>query len=141
MRVRWAPLLALLLSLGFFGFLVSLWLDQATPLERHYLLDYARQQFGIGRIPLITPKDSMPLPWLRDSLYGGQDIQHLLLWQILAGIAVAFFLLFLARQYESARLEEQANGKVIRGPRLVSHRQFNFRTIFKRKGAFYIETR
>lgn len=140
MRTTWTPLLALMLSLGFFGLLVGQWMDQATPLERHYLLDYARQQAGI-RTPMFTPKDSMPLPWLRDVLYGGKDIQHLLWWQIAASIAVAFVLLFLARQYEAQRLTQQTNGWVIRGPRLVTHRQFNFRTIFKRKGAFYIETK
>lgn len=139
MRIRWAPIAALLLSLCLFGCSVKVWMGRATPLERENLVDYARQQFGMSRIPGISPKTPLPLSWMRETLYGGKDIQLVLFWPLVVSGIGTFALLLLARAHESRQEDQELNGKVLRGPRLVTHWQFNLRTLFKRKGAFYIE--
>ena len=66
----------------------------------------------------------------------------MVLWLQIACGAVVFVSLVIGAAYldQSAQLETW-NGRVLRGPRIVSRWRWNLRTRGKRKNAFYLETR
>jgi hypothetical protein len=136
-----APLLALLATLAAAIGSMRLWWLQAPINETRYLIDYCASHSTFPAIRLwryrIEEVQHLPIMALPD-VYDGRPLYQVILWPLIATVAVGMCSLVLAAIFSSGVKKQD---KVIRGPRLVSHRQFNLRTIFKRRGAFYIETR
>lgn len=121
---------------------MRLWWLNAPRMESRYLWDYVRLTIAMPRIPFwpyrLETVQHLPITALPEAVYGGRPLCVVLLWPLIATITVGIVGLFLSVIFGDAGGQQD---RVIRGPRLVTHRQFNFRTIFKRKGAFYIETK
>lgn len=162
---RWRPLAAIMLALSIFGYSVKLWHDRAPLLQREYLWTYAR--LSLPEMPLwktftvIKRGETLALPsdsgtftreqaylvrpafhhWLRDTIYEGRALPEVLLIPIVVSATAFCLLLFCALAWDRSANRASRDGRLIRGPRLVSHWRWNLRTLFKRKSAFYIETR
>jgi len=77
--------------------------------------------------------------WLRDNVYAGQPIWRVLRWP-LAGAGVVLLLLFPIGAWLEDRINREArDGRLIRGPQIVSHWRWNLRTWGKARN-FYVET-
>jgi hypothetical protein len=79
--------------------------------------------------------------WLQVNVYDGASLPMVLWWPITAGAIVLFGLLIGAVYLDQCARSEIWNGRVLRGPRIVSRWRWNLRTFGKRKNAFYLETR
>lgn len=138
-----APFLALLITVAAAIGSMRLWWLSAPINQTRYLLDYCRLTFHIPSSTFwpyrIEAVQHIPIAALPEAVYDGLPLYQVLLWPLIATVTAGMLGMFIA-----SLLAGDPNGKqdrVIRGPRLVTSRQFNLRTIFKRKGAFYIETR
>lgn len=136
-----APLLALLATLAAAIGSMRLWWLQAPRMESRYLLDYLRFTLHVPSHPLwpyrIETVQHLPITVLPDAVYSGRPLYQVILWPLVTTGIVGLASFVLAAMLSGPKNPD----KVIRGPRLVSHWQFNLRTLFRRKGAFYIETR
>jgi hypothetical protein len=119
---------------------MRLWWLHVPRMESRYLLDYCRYTVGMPsyhlwpyRIEVVQHLSPTVLP---DAVYGGRPLYMVLLWPLLGTVIVGLSGLIVAAMMSPGPNQQD---RVIRGPRLVSRWQFNLRTLFKRKGAFYVE--
>jgi hypothetical protein len=138
-----APFFALSITLGAFVGAMRLWWVSAPVNETRYMWDYCRFTLGIPSNKLwpyrIEAVQHLPITALSDAVYGGRPLYQVLIWPLVATMIAGVIGLFLASLLSGGPNSSQ--DRVIRGPKLVTSRQFNLRTIFQRKGAFYIETK
>jgi hypothetical protein len=132
--------IALLCTLAAAAGSVRLWWLHAPRLEQRYIADYCRFTVGMpsfGFWPYrIETVQHLPITALPDAVFGGRPLYQVLLWPLVATAIVGLISVFIA-----ATLSTDGSGvRVIRGPMLMSRWAFNRRTLFNRKGAFYIET-
>lgn len=161
----WRIWLAMALGLASFTFFTHLWKQRAPLLQGEYVTDYIRLSLpavpGWNQYELVYKGDYLALPtdtghlvrryervdrdklkaWLLANIYDGKTLPWVLFWP-LSGTG----LIFLPSLIVAIRLTRKANreardGRLLRGPKIVSHWKWNLRTLFRRRGAFYIETK
>lgn len=159
------PLVALLVSLVALGYFTHLWQQRAPLLQAEYLVDYVRLTFpqvpGWTKYEVVWYGKRLALPtdegefersyesvdraefgsWLQANIYAGETLPWVLFWPLVGSGLVLIPSLWLAIRFGDEATREARDGRLLRGPHLVSHWRFNLPTLFKRKGAFYIETR
>lgn len=120
---------------------MRLWWMHVPRMQSRYICDYIRLAIGMPsyrlwpyRIEIVQHLSPTVLP---NAVYDGRPLYIVLLWPLIAIVLVGLAGLIMSAIFT----DNQGQNKVIRGPRLVGRWQFNLRTIFKRKGAFYIETK
>lgn len=166
----WRIWLAMAFGVASFAFFTHLWKQRAPLLQGEYIADYIRLSLpaipGWNQYELVYARDNaegkyLALPtdtghlvrskervdrqklqkWLRANIYDGKTLPWVLFWP-LCGTALLFFpALVLAIRLTRAANRDARDGRLLRGPRLVSGWRFNLRSLFKRKGGFYIETK
>lgn len=153
------------LGVGAFCFFTHLWKQRAPLLQREYITDYVQLSLpaipGWNKYELVYKGDYLAVPgdtghlvrshervdrqklqtWLRSNIYDGRTLPWVLFWP-LCGTGLLFFpSLVLAIRLTRAANREAREGRLLRGPQLVSRWRFNLRSLFKRKGGFYIESK
>lgn len=165
--LRWPyfRILALLLSLASLGGFVHLWCLRAPLLESYYLPTYLRTT--LPEVPfwrtytiLETKNNVSALPsdegelhpvslklghdqlrnGLRDEIYGGRPLYSVLRWPLMGFIVVLVTLMRFGALLDRSINSEARDGRLIRGPRIISHWLWNLKIPRKRRGLF-IETR
>jgi hypothetical protein len=161
--IPWRPIGAIVLTIAsFFGF-VSLWKRQAPLLERSYLTSYMRASYGelpgfktytvyrSGKhwaLPtdegkLYASREKVNLPeferYLRTEIYGA-SLWRVLLYPLLGTLAVFLGSMWLAVRAGNSAARDAWDGKLKRGARIISNRQWN-RLIPRKNRGFYIETK
>lgn len=161
----WRPLVALLVSLVALGYFTHLWQQRAPLLPREYLVDYVRLSLpaipGWNRYEVVWYGNRLALPtdegeftrsrelvdrpqfgsWLKANIYEGKTLPWVLFWPLVGSGLVLIPSLWIAMKLGNEATRQARDGRLLRGPHLVSHWRFNLPTLFRRKGAFYIETR
>jgi ABC-type sugar transport system permease subunit len=161
--IPWRPIGAIVLTVASFFGSVSLWKRQAPLLEREYLTSYVRASYGelpgfnkytvyrFGKrwaLPtdegkIYESREKVNLPeferYLRMEIYG-TALWRVLLYPLLSTLAV-----FLCSMWYAIRAGRNADrdawdGKLKRGARIISNRQWN-RLIPSKNRGFYIETK
>jgi hypothetical protein len=159
----WRQLLALALTGASLVWFTSLWKRHATPLEAAYLSSYIRVSIA-PHLPLkwtvITHDGMLALPsdegvlvrqevetkppdfesYLRNRIYRGKPIW--LFSPVLGALAVLLLSMGIALKFSNRANHEARNGRLLRGPELVSQRRFNGSLLWKRRNrGFYIEAK
>lgn len=132
-----APFLALAVTLcAGAGFMRLWWMRQG--LERLYVLDYARFTFGLPsykfwpyRIEQVYHLSPVYLP----QIFHGEPLYMVLLWPLLGTMAALMLSVFAALALSEGNGIQQ--GRVLRGPKLISNLAWKWRMMGKKKG-FYI---
>lgn len=161
----WRIWLAMAIGVASFAFFTHLWKQRAPLLEGEYITDYIRLSLpaipGWNKYELVYKGEYLALPtdtghlvrsnehvdrqklqaWLRANIYEGKALPLVLLWPLLETALIFLPCVTLAIRLTRAANREARDGRLLRGPRLVSHWRFNLRSLFRRKGGFYIESR
>lgn len=131
---------ALMLTLAAAIGSMRLWWLHATRMEQRYLLDYCRFTLGMPswhwwpyRIETVQ---HLPISVLPDTVYGGRPLYLVLLWPLVATAVVGIAGFVIAAMLSSGDRSQQ--GKVIRGPKIISNFEWWLSQIGRKKG-FYIE--
>ena len=161
--IAWRPIGAIVLTIVSFFCFVSFWKRNATLLERVYLTSYMRASYGelpgfdkytvyrSGKhwaLPtdegkLYASREKVNLPeferYLRTEIYGA-SLGRVLFYPLMGTLTV--FLLSMGLALVSGRKAESEawDGKLKRGARIISNRQWN-RLIPRKNRGFYIETK
>jgi hypothetical protein len=165
----WRPLAGLAVSLIAGTVYIFAWRAHADLLPREYLVDYARLQLPplpidalekrwkydeiLNGAVLAIPSESGMFTcakftpnsreffrdWLQKHVYDGKPLWRVLLWPLIAtGLTLLSLMAWAVKSHQDANRESR-NGRLLRGPRLVTHREWNRCT--KAKEGFWIETR
>jgi hypothetical protein len=134
---KFAPLLALLATLAAgAGFMRLWWLHNG--LQRLYVLDYARFTLGLPsykfwpyRIEQVYHLSPVYLP----QIFHGEPLYMVLLWPLIGTAAVFMLSVFTALALSGGSGIQQ--GRVLRGPKLISNLAWKWRMMGQKKG-FYI---
>jgi len=161
--IPWRPIGAMVLTIASFFCFVSLWKSQAPLLEREYLTSYIRASYGelpgfskytvyrFGErwaLPtdagkLYASREKVNLPefenYLRMEIYGA-SLVRVLLYPLLSTLAVFLGSMWLAIRAGRNAEKDAWDGKLKRGARIISNRQWN-RLIPRKNRGFYIETK
>jgi hypothetical protein len=154
----------MLLSLCALGYFVHVWRAHAPLMQAFYLPTYIRTTLpaipfwnhysvlmtGSEKARLDDAGDFVPRSrkenhdelgaFLRENVYEGRSLYSVLRWPLI-GFAIVFLLLTpLGGKIDRGINSEARDGRLIRGPRIISHWRWNLRTLGK-PSHFYIETR
>lgn len=134
---QYAPLVAIGSALAaLFGF-VHLWAKQAG-IQGLYIYDYARLTLGIPSFPAwryrIETVQHMPIAVI-PQIYGYQPLYSVLLYPLAAAFLVCVLSLFTVAALSGGAVFPQ--GRVLRGPKVISNWAWKWRLMGKKKG-FYI---
>ena len=158
----WRVLAALLLTLASFCYCIHLWKQQAPLLEAEYLTDYLR--LSLPEMPLWTkytivkhgaalalPTDTGTLvrekatvnrpvfaAWLQGQIYKGHSVWRVLWWPLAVSLLVLLPSFGWAVVRSNRSSQEAREGRLLRGPRLVSQWHFNWRMLLRQKNAAFI---
>jgi hypothetical protein len=162
----WQMIGALLLSLVILYGSVRLWLPHLPLLQREYLGTYALlsttglhkqdqpviingnhlatlQESGVFHRGIYRIQDKEAFrQWLQVNIYEGQGLRRFALVPEILTLLFAVPLFMLACWHHRISQGEARDGRLLRGPRLVSNLQFNWRMLLNKKNrGFYIETK
>ncbi len=155
---------AILITLGAFGYFVHLWRQRAPLLQAFYLSSYIRT--ALPPIPfwnqytVVMNGKEMALPddqgtfyaksvklssesfnsWLKTEIYDNRPLYSVLRWPLIGFGCIFVLLLYFGGKLDRSVNSEARDGRLIRGPKIISHWRWNLRTIGKPRH-FYIETR
>lgn len=148
-----------------FAFFTHLWKQRAPLLQGEYIADYIRLSLpaipGWHKYELVYKGNYLALPtdtghlvrsyeqvdrqklqkWLRTNIYDGNPLPLVLIWPLFGAALIFLPSVTLAIRLTRAANHEARDGRLLRGPQLVSQWRFNLRTLFRRKGGFYIESK
>src|SRR4051812_27229502 len=131
--------LAALTTLGAFIGSMRLWWLYVPRMESRYIWDYVRYALGVptwkGWPYRIEAVQNIPIRYLPDAVYGGQELYMVLLWPLVATAIVAMISLFLAGELSKAA--QFRTGRVVRGPKVIRNMEWWWNGIRKKK-IFYI---
>jgi hypothetical protein len=79
---------------------------------------------------------------LQQDIYEGKTVWSVLLWPIIGASLVLLLSMSLAFVFGRNESDEARNGRLLRGPRLISQWRFLLPMLFNKKNrGFYIETK
>lgn len=129
-----APFLAIGITLASFAGFMRLWWLQAGP-QRLYILDYARLTLRIPSHKLwqyrVEQVYHLP-PVYVPQIFGNEPLWQVLLCPLIGTALVAICALFAAAALSSGSSIEQ--GRVLRGPKVISNWAWKWRMMGKKKG-------
>jgi hypothetical protein len=132
-----APVLAFILTLAAAAGFMRLWWLQAG-LERNYILDYARLTLGIPslqRWPYRIEQVYHLSPVYVPQIFHNEPLYMVLLWPLIGTALVFICSVGLAATLSGS--SPMAQGRVLRGPKLISNLSWKWSMLGKKKG-FYI---
>jgi hypothetical protein len=162
----WRPFLALALTGASFCYFTSVWKRHTLPLQAAYLNDYLRVSVGAADLPvkytLVYAGNRLALPtdagtlvkregkvnapaftrYLQQDIYEGKTVWNVLLWPLIGSSLVLLLSMSLAFMFGRNESDEARNGRLLRGPRLISQWRFNLPMLFNKKNrGFHIESK
>ena len=162
----WRIIGAFVVAIVAFLWFTTLWKSQAPTLQREYLTDYIRLSVLDWRLSsryvviyagtrVATLSDTGTLvrryekrtsaawkAWLQQDIYEGKSLAYTLRWPLDGAGAILLLLLVLAARRERRARQRARDGRLLRGPELISHWKFNRKLWFnKRNRGFYIEAK